>query len=238
MVLFGGYLPGLSWTQGPPPNPEKTWKDWSTALKKEPRPPGPKMSQGRSSWGSSRSHRASWSAGDAPSGWTHQASATPHALVSQYSQACLDNTLLTWLGACLFGRWLFKCFYSFRMTWLMVPEKAQMAPGFFQSSSPSSIHSITSFDVKRVCPNMGHLISSLMEWPYIGAIIGWYTPFSDTPWYHMLYHCYPDKILLTSHWYRYCARINYMIVSTFPILHSNIFWDFPAWSTFFFLASR
>jgi hypothetical protein len=58
------------------------------------------------------------------------------------------------------------------MTWLMVPEKAQMAPGFFQSSSPSSIHSITSFDVKRVCPNMGHLISSLMEWPYIGAIIG------------------------------------------------------------------
>lgn len=24
---------------------------------------------------------------------------------------------------------------------------------------------------------------------------------------YMLYRCYPDKILLTSHWYRYCARI-------------------------------
>ena len=183
VATFQGYV---EFPQGPLPNPEKTWKDWSTALKKEPRPPGPKMSQGRSSWGSSRSHRASWSAGDSPSGWTHQASATPHALVSQYSQACLDNTLLTWLGACLFGRWL----YAFTV---------------------SEWHGSWSQKRHKWHKGLFPIIQPFLNWSghTLGPSLGWYTPFSDTPWYHiyMLYRCYPDKILLTSHWYRYCARI-------------------------------
>ena len=68
----------------------------------------------------------------------------------------------------------------------MVPEKAQMAQKAFSN----------------------HPALPQLEWPYIGAIIGVVYPIlRHTLISYMLYRCYPDKILLTSHWYRYCARI-------------------------------
>ena len=64
------------------------------------------------------------------------------------------------------------------MTWLMVPEKAQMAQKAFSN----------------------HPALPQLEWPYIGAIIGVVYPIlRHTLISYMLYRCYPDKILLTSH---------------------------------------